>query len=63
MAWTKNGTRKIILLRLIGIILVCFINNGASNAKSCQEQVAHGSSFHLHVANCVAKGFAHQLSL
>ena len=60
MALTKNGPRKINLLRLSLIFLVCFINKGASN-DSClrsQNDIPHPS-----LTNCVAIGFAHHLSL
>ena len=54
MAWTKNGTRKNILLRLIGIFLVCFINKGASNANSCPNPRYIENKNHVIVANCLA---------
>ena len=57
MALTKNN-----LLRFSMICLVCFINKGASNANSCLQKV--GINWEkLLVDNCVARGFAHQLSL
>ena len=60
MEWTKNGTRKIILLHLIGIILVCFINKGASNANSCPNPRYIANKNSVIVANCLARWFAHQ---
>ena len=54
MALTKNN-----LMRLSMICLVCFINKGASNANSCLAK----NYYNTVVDNCVARGFAHQLSL
>ena len=67
MALTKNDPRKINLLPMM--FLVCFINKGASNANSCPAKIvsipftATINYYKAIVTNCVARGFAHQLSL
>ena len=65
MALTKNDPRKIKLLRLSMIFLVCFINKGTSNANSCPATIVSIgiNNYNAIKANCVARGFAHQLSL
>ena len=66
MALTKNDPSKINLLPMMFLV---FINKGASNANSCPAKIvsipftATIGYYKAIVANCVARGFAHQLSL
>ena len=62
MPGTKNDPRKINLFRLSMIILVVAINKGASNANSCLSKGGI-RNWNTVVDNCVARGFAHELSL